>query len=132
MATLLLIIIFIAYIGLGIPDSLLGAAWPAIYQDLSLPISYASIITTVIYIGTIISSFMSGRVLKKLTSAQVSVISTMLTAFALLGFAYSNNIIWFCLCAFPLGIGAGSIDTALNNYVVLNYKSHHINFLQSI
>lgn len=129
MATLLLIIIFIAYIGLGIPDSLLGAAWPAIYQDLSLPISYASIITTVIYIGTIISSFMSGRVLKKLTSAQVSVISTMLTAFALLGFAYSNNIIWFCLCAFPLGIGAGSIDTALNNYVVLNYKSHHINFL---
>lgn len=129
MATILLVIIFTAYIGLGIPDSILGAAWPAIYSDLDLPASYASFVTTVIYIGTIISSFMSGRVIKWLGTASVAFFSTVITAFALLGFAYSKNIVCFCLLALPLGLGAGSIDTALNNYVALHYKVTHMNFL---
>lgn len=129
MATLLLVIIFIAYIGLGIPDSILGAAWPAIYSDLDIPVSYASFITTVIYIGTIISSFMSGKIIKWLGTAKIAFFSTVMTAFALLGFAYSNNIVWFCVLALPLGLGAGSIDTALNNYVALHYKVTHMNFL---
>lgn len=129
MATLLLVIIFIAYIGLGIPDSILGAAWPSIYEDLGLPISSVSYITSAVYIGTIISSFMSGRVIKWLGTAKVAFFSTIATAFALLGFAYSKSIVCFCLLALPLGLGAGSIDTALNNYVALHYKVTHINFL---
>lgn len=129
MVTALLVIIFIAYIGLGIPDSILGAAWPAIYEDLGLPISNVSYITTAIYIGTIISSFMSGRIIKWLGTAKVAFFSTIITAFSLLGFAYSKNIVCFCLLALPLGLGAGSIDTALNNYVALHYKVTHMNFL---
>ncbi len=129
MVTVLLVIIFIAYIGLGIPDSILGAAWPAIYEDLDLPISNVSYITTAIYIGTIISSFMSGRIIKWLGTAKVAFFSTIMTAFALLGFAYSKSVVCFCLLALPLGLGAGSIDTALNNYVALHYKVTHMNFL---
>lgn len=129
MATILLAVIFIAYIGLGIPDSLLGAAWPAIYGDLGLPVSYASYITACTYLGTITSSFMSGRVIKALGTARVTVLSTALTAFALLAFSFSGNIIFFCLIAIPLGLGAGSVDTALNNYVALNYKASSVNFL---
>lgn len=129
MTTLLLLIIFVAYIGLGIPDSLLGAAWPAIYEDLNLPVSYASYISMLVSIGTIISSFMSGKVIKKFGTAAVSVVSTILTAAALLGFAFSKNMIWFCVLALPLGLGAGSVDTALNNYVALRYSASSINFL---
>lgn len=129
MVTALLVVIFVAYIGLGIPDSLLGAAWPAIYADLGIPVSYASYITACTCIGTIISSFMSGRVIKALGTAKVALLSTALTAAALLGFSFSGNIIFFCLVALPLGLGAGSVDTALNNYVALNYKASHVNFL---
>lgn len=129
MATALLVVIFAAYIGLGIPDSLLGAAWPAIYADLGIPVSYASYITACTCVGTIISSFMSGRVIKLLGTARVALLSTALTAFALLAFSFSGNIFVFCLVAIPLGLGAGSVDTALNNYVALNYKASHVNFL---
>lgn len=129
MTTLLLLIIFVAYIGLGIPDSLLGAAWPAIYENLNLPVSYASYISMIVSIGTILSSFMSGKVIKKFGTAAVSVVSTILTAAALLGFAFSKNMLWFCVLALPLGLGAGSVDTALNNYVALRYSASSINFL---
>lgn len=129
MATILLVIIFVAYIGLGIPDSLLGASWPAIYADLGLPVSYASYISMLVSVGTIISSFMSGKIIKKLGTATVSVLSTAITAIALLGFSQSKNMLWFCLCALPLGLGAGSIDTALNNYVALRYSASSVNFL---
>lgn len=129
MATLLLAIIFIAFIGLGIPDSLLGASWPAIYTDLRLPVSYASYISMLISAGTITSSFMSGKIIKKFGTATVSVLSTILTAVALFGFSQSKNMLWFCLFALPLGLGAGSIDTALNNYVALRYSASSINFL---
>ena len=129
MATLLLIIIFIAYIGLGIPDSLLGAAWPAIYTEFGLPVSYASYITILTSCGTIISSFFSAKIIKLLGTAKITAFSTTLTALALLGFSLSGNMICLCLCAIPLGLGAGSIDTALNNYVALHYKASHMSFL---
>lgn len=129
MATLLIIVIFTAYIGLGIPDSLLGASWPAIYSEFGFPVSYASYITIVVSCGTVISSFMSARIINRFGTAKVTVISTFMTAAALLGFSFSQNMIWFCLFALPLGLGAGSVDTALNNYVALHYKASHVNFL---
>ncbi len=131
MATVLLLVIFIGYIGLGVPDSLIGSAWPAIYQDLQLPMSYVNFITVIIQGGTVISSFSSARVIKKLGTAKTALVSTAMTAAALFGFSISKNLIWLCIFAIPLGLGAGSIDTALNNYVAMHYKASHINFLHS-
>ena len=129
MATILLVFIYIFYIGLGVPDSLLGAAWPAIYSELSVPVSYASFISSIISCGTVFSSLFSTRVIAKLGTPRVTVLSTSLTAIALLGFSCSHNFLWLCICGIPLGIGAGSIDTSLNNYVALHYTSMQINFL---
>ena len=129
MATILLVFIYIFYIGLGVPDSLLGAAWPAIYSELSVPVSYASFISSIISCGTVFSSLFSTRVIAKLGTPRVTVLSTSLTAIALLGFSCSHNFLWLCICGIPLGIGAGSIDTELNNYVALHYTSMQINFL---
>lgn len=129
MATILLVFIYIFYIGLGVPDSLLGAAWLAIYSELSVPVSYASFISSIISCGTVFSSLFSTRVIAKLGTPRVTVLSTSLTAIALLGFSCSHNFLWLCICGIPLGIGAGSIDTALNNYVALHYTSMQINFL---
>ena len=129
MATILLVFIYIFYIGLGVPDSLLGAAWPAIYSELSVPVSYASFISSIISCGTVFSSLFSTRVIAKLGTPRVTVLSTSLTAIALLGFSCSHNFLWLCICGIPLGIGAGSIDTALNSYVALHYTSMQINFL---
>ena len=129
MATLLLIIIYIAFIGLGIPDSLFGTAWPAISKDLSLPVSWANFVTIIISGGTIVSSLLSARIINRFGTSIVTAISTTLTACALLGFSFSNNMTYLGLCAIPLGLGAGSIDTALNNYVALHYKASHMNFL---
>ncbi len=129
MATLLLIVIYLCFIALGIPDSLFGAAWPAIYQDLNLPISYASIVALLVSLGTVFCSFVSGYVIAKLGTWRVTWISTVLTALALLGFSCSNSFWWFCVLALPLGVGAGSIDTALNNYVALHYNAMQMSFL---
>ena len=131
MATVLMIIIFISYISLGIPDSLFGAAWPAIYGEMSLPVSYANFITVIHATGTIISSLMSATVIKKLGTAKVTFLSALTTALALLGFSLSDNIVWLCLSAVPLGLGAGSIDTALNNYVAINYNAKQMSYLHS-
>ena len=114
---------------MGVPESLLGAAWPAIYSELSVPVSYASFISSIISCGTVFSSLFSTRVIAKLGTPRVTVLSTSLTAIALLGFSCSHNFLWLCICGIPLGIGAGSIDTALNNYVALHYTSMQINFL---
>lgn len=129
MATLLVIIIFATYVGLGIPDSLFGTAWPAIYTEFDLPISYSNYVTGLMYIGTIISSLLSARLTKKLGTPLVVALSTALTAIAILGFSYSQNVIMLCLFSIPLGLGAGGIDNVLNTYVALNYKATHINFL---
>ena len=127
--TLLLVIIYIAYIGLGVPDSLLGSAWPAIYPQFGLPVSAVSMVSLIISAGTVVSSFCSARVINRFGTGRVTAISTSMTAVALLGFACSSNLWWLCLSAVPLGLGAGSVDAALNNYVALRYKAAHMNFL---
>ena len=129
MTALLMIVIYIAYVGLGIPDSLFGAVWPAIYREFDVPVSYASFVTTLISCGTIVSSLLSARLINRFGTGKVAAFSTSLTAFALLGFSLSSNMLWLCVFAVPLGLGAGSIDTALNNYVALNCKVTHMSFL---
>lgn len=129
MATLLVIIIFATYIGLGIPDSLFGTAWPAIYTEFNIPISFSNFVTGVMYMGTISSSLLSARLTKKFGTPLVVAFSTLLTAVAILGFSFSKNILMLCIFAIPLGIGAGAIDNVLNSYVALNYKATHVNFL---
>lgn len=129
MAFVLLIIIYIAFIGLGIPDSLLGTAWPAIYLDFALPISYASFISVIISLGTILSSILSARVISRFGTNKVTAFSTAMTAAALIGFSCSGSLLLLCICAIPLGLGAGAIDTALNNYVSLHYSATHMSFL---
>lgn len=129
MATLLLVVIYIAYIGLGVPDSLFGAAWPAIYTEMDLPISAANFVTILTCMGTIISSLLSARLINRFGTGIVTAVSTSLTAIALLGYSQAGNIYFICLCAVPLGLGAGAIDAAQNNYVALHYNARHMNFL---
>lgn len=129
MATLLIIVIYVAFIGLGIPDSLFGTAWPAIYSDFSLPISFGSFVTVIISCGTVISSIISARLIDRFGTNRVSAFSTLLTALALIGFSFAPNLWVMCALAIPLGIGAGAIDVALNNYVALHYSASHMSFL---
>ncbi|KQO05442.1 MFS transporter [Paenibacillus sp. Leaf72] len=129
MARLLLLIIFIAFISLGIPDSLFGTAWPAINQEFELPVSAAGYVTFAISGCTIISSLISAKVINKYGTGKVTAIGVIMTAAALLGFAYSSSLLWLCLFALPLGLGAGAVDSGLNNYVALHYKASHMNLL---
>ncbi len=129
MTIFLLILIYIFYIGLGLPDSLLGAAWPAMYGELGVPVSYASLISAIISGGTVLSSLASAKAIARFGTAKVTAFSTSLAAVGLLGFSLSQNFLWLCFCAVPLGIGAGSIDTALNNYVAVRYNAGQMSFL---
>jgi len=126
---LLLAIIYIAFISLGLPDSLLGSAWPVMHKQLEVPLSYAGIVTMIISSGTIISSLMSERVTRKFGAGLVTAVSVFMTAAALFGFSISNSFILLCIWAIPYGLGAGAIDAALNNYVALHYSSRHMNWL---
>ncbi len=129
MFTLLLIVIYIAYIGLGLPDSLFGTAWPAIYPQWQLPISHANFVTIINCMGTTSASMLSARFIKKFGPGGVTAISTALTAIALLGISYASNFWWICVLSIPLGLGAGAIDTALNNYVATHYNASQMSFL---
>ncbi|MFC7679865.1 MFS transporter [Paenibacillus sp. GCM10028914] len=129
MATLFLIIIYLSFISLGLPDTLLGAAWPVMQGDFGAPFSVAGVISIIIAVGTIVSSLASGTLLKRLGTGQITLISCLLTALALVGFYYAPSIIWLMVLAFPLGLGAGSVDAALNNYVAVHYKAHHMSWL---
>ena len=129
MATFLLIIIYIGYIGLGIPDSLTGTAWPEIYAEFDLPISWASIISLLGLLGTFFASLFSPRIINKIGVYKVTVISTALTAITLFAHVYANSFIALCLLSIPLGLGGGAIDAGLNNYTAIHYKAMHINFL---
>ena len=126
---ILLAIIYIAFISLGLPDGLLGAAWPTIYPDWGVPVSYSGIIFFIICLGTIISSLQSDRLTRKLGAGLVTAISTGMTAIALLGFAFSNSFWMLCLWAIPYGLGAGGVDASLNNYVAIHYESRHMSWL---
>jgi len=129
MFQLLLVIIYFAFISLGLPDSLLGSAWPMMYQEFSVPVSYAGGISIIIAAGTIISSLQSDRLTKKLGTGRVTAISVLTTAAALFGFSISHSYIALCLWAIPYGLGAGSVDASLNNYVALHYASRHMSWL---
>lgn len=129
MSVVLLVVIYIAFVGLGIPDSLFGAAWPAIYTDFNLPVSWGSVVTVIVSCGTIASSLASADVIARFGTGRVTAASTALTAVALAGFAAAPSFLWMCALSVPLGLGAGAIDTALNNYVALHYKATHMNFL---
>lgn len=129
MYSFLIIIIYIAFISLGLPDSLLGSAWPVMYGQLAIPVSYAGVITMIIAGGTIISSLMSDKLTRKLGAGLITAISVMMTAVALFGFSISNSFILLCLWSIPYGLGAGAVDAALNNYVALHYASRHMSWL---
>lgn len=127
--TLLLIVIYLSFISLGLPDSLLGSAWPSMYTILNVPLSYAGIVSMITAGGTIISSFLSAVIVKRLGTGKVTVISVFMTAGALLGVSFTKNFVVLCLLAIPLGLGAGSVDAALNNYIALHYKAKHMSWL---
>ncbi|MBE6678918.1 MAG: MFS transporter [Ruminococcaceae bacterium] len=129
MVTLLISIIYIAFISLGLPDSLLGSAWPTLHTALSVPLSYAGIVSAIITGGTIVSSLLSDRVTRRFGTGLVTAGSTLLTAAALLGFSLSDKFFMLCIFAVPYGIGAGAIDAALNNYVAIHYSARHMSWL---
>jgi len=129
MTSLLLAVIYLAFIGLGLPDSLLGAAWPMIYPQFGVPVSSMGLISMIISAGTILSSLNSSRLTRALGAGKVTLLSTALTALALLGFGMSRSLWQLCFWAVPYGLGAGSVDAALNNYVALHYASRHMSWL---
>lgn len=129
MGTLLLVLIYVCFISLGLPDSLLGAAWPAMHAEISVPVSYAGIISTIISLGTIISSLFCDRLNHKFGSGMVTATSIALTAAALFGFSTATKFWMLVVWAIPYGLGAGGVDAILNNYVALHYKPQHMSWL---
>lgn len=129
MVHLLLAVIYLSFISLGLPDSLLGSAWPAMYAEFGVPVSYAGIISMIIALGTVISSLQSDRLTRSLGTGKVTAISVAMTALALFGFYTSHSFWMLCLWAVPYGLGAGSVDASLNNYVALHYASRHMSWL---
>ena len=125
----LLGIIYLSFISLGLPDALLGAAWPNMYPEFQVPVSYAGMISMIIALGTIISSLQSDRLTRKFGTGKVTAVSVGITTLALFGFSISHNFILLCLWAIPYGLGAGSVDASLNNYVALHYASKHMSWL---
>lgn len=129
MVSLLLPVIYLAFISLGLPDSLLGSAWPVMYQELETSVSVAGIISMIISAGTIVSSLNSDRLNTRFGTGKVTAVSVLTTAVALFGFSISHSFWALCLWGIPYGLGAGSVDAALNNYVALHYKARHMSWL---
>lgn len=131
MATFFLLIIYLAFISLGLPDSLLGAAWPAMHGPLGAPLGAAGLLSMTITVGTILSSLATGRLIGRFGTGAVTLVSVAMTALALLGFAFSPGWGWLALFAIPLGLGAGAVDAGLNHYVAANYAARHMSWLHS-
>ncbi|GLX67643.1 MFS transporter [Paenibacillus glycanilyticus] len=129
MATFFLIIIYLAFISLGLPDSLLGTAWPVMGPEFHAPLGTAGVLYMTIAAGTIVSSLASGKILSRFGTGRVTLFSCIMTAAALLGYSTSPSLIWLLFCAIPLGLGAGAVDAGLNNYVAAHYKAHHMSWL---
>lgn len=129
MITLLLVIIYIAFIGLGLPHSLFGSALESIKADFGVSEEVISYVTLIISGCTVISSMLGARLTKKFGTSRVVAASTLVAALALLGFSFCENFALMCLCAVPLGLSAGATDSSLNNYIALNYSAMHMNFL---
>lgn len=129
MLGILLLLIYLAFISLGLPDGMLGAAWPAMRLGMHLPVSYMGILTTITSVTTIYSSIQSDRLNKKYGTGLVTSVSVGLTALAILGYSFSHSFWQICLLSIPYGLGAGGVDAALNNYVALHYSSKHMSWL---
>ena len=129
MYILLILLIYLAFISLGLPDSLLGSGWPVMHIQFEVPLSSAGIVAMLISGGTIISSLMSAKITKRLGTGLITTLSVFITAMALFGFSISTHFYMLCIWAIPYGLGAGAIDAALNNYVALHYSSRHMNWL---
>ncbi len=129
MGSLLLILIYVSFISLGLPDSLLGAAWPVLHNEISVPVSYAGVISATITLGTILSSLFSDKLLHKFGAGFVTAVSVTMTAVCLFGFSVSTQFWMLILWAIPFGLGAGGVDAILNNYVALHYKAQHLSWL---
>ena len=131
MTTLLLVVIYIAFISLGLPDSMLGAAWPVMQRELGLPLAGAGLVSMIVSGGTIVSSLFSGMLIRRLGTGKLTLMSVLVTALALLGYSFSQDYLWLCLIAVPLGLGAGAVDAALNDFVARNFAARHMNWLHS-
>lgn len=129
MIQVLLAIIYLSFISLGLPDGLLGSAWPTIYPELGIPVSYAGILFAIISFCTVISSLLSDRLTLRFGPGKITAVSVATTALALFGFSVSRSYWMLCLWAIPYGLGAGSVDACLNNYVALHYTSRHMSWL---
>ena len=129
MLHLLLAVIYLAFISLGLPDGLLGSAWPTMCVDLGIPVSYAGMISTTMSVGTILSSLLSDRLTLRFGTGKVTACSVAMTALALFGFSVTKNFWVLFVWAIPYGLGAGSVDASLNNYVALHYESRHMSWL---
>ena len=129
MYTFLILLIYLSFISLGLPDSLLASAWPIMHSNLNVPVSYMGIITMVISVSTIVSSLFSYHFISKYKTGKVTIASVFITAFAMIGFSICNNFYIMILIAIPYGLGAGVIDAALNNYVAIHYSSRHMSWL---
>ena len=132
MFSFLLLIIYLVFISLGLPDTALGSAWPSIYPSLDVPVSYASILTIIVPICTIISSLNSDRLTKRFGTGKITIVSVLLSAIGLLGYSISTEFWMICLFAIPYGLGAGGIDSSINNYVANHYSSKHMNWLHAM
>lgn len=129
MFSILLLMIYLAFISLGLPDALLGSAWPIMYQEFAVPVSYSGTVFMIICGGTICSSLNSEKLNRRFGTGKITAISVLLTAIALFGFSISHSFLMLCLFAIPYGLGAGSVDAALNHYVALHYSSRHMSWL---
>lgn len=129
MFSLLLALIYVSFISLGLPDSLLGSAWPQMQESLGVSLSLGGVISFLITASTILSSLMSHQVIQRFGTGAVTMCSVALTALALFGFSLSDSFFALCLWAIPYGLGAGSVDAALNNFVALHCKAKHMSWL---
>lgn len=129
MFQLLLAVIYLVFIGLGLPDSMLGSAWPVMFREFDVPVSYAGIVSMIIALGTIVSSLQSDRLTKKMGPGKVTAISVGLSAISLLGFSFCQEFWQLCILAIPYGLAAGSVDASVNNYVALHYSASHMSWL---
>lgn len=127
--TALLVLIYVAFISLGLPDSLLGSVWPAMHVDLGADLSLAGVLGAVVCAGTVLSGLMSARLIARFGTARVTAVSVLMTAAAMLGMALSSSFILTLLLCIPLGLGGGAVDAALNNFVALHYRAQHMNWL---
>ena len=125
----LLIVIYLAFISLGLPDSLLGSTWPAMRLDINAPLSMAGILSMFISGCTIISSLNSSRMIQRFKTSRITLVSVFLTAAGLMGYSFAPSVIWLFVLAIPLGLGAGAIDSGLNNFVALHYEARHMSWL---